>query len=180
MYGAADGSEAAAICGSSVAAAWLGWGSVGWTDLGGIGPRLFGCLTGSPLYGTLTASPNRGETVRRIAELGAVVGLFILLGLAGASDLEQIDSQQHCGWTVEEGLAVPASCQSEEELRATLDSIREERSGGRFDSGYAECAALLEAGDWDAGSCWAQWPDLEQTARKLWGQDGDPETGAAQ
>jgi len=121
---------------------------------------------------------------QRIAELAAVAGLFVLLGLAGASDLEQIDSQQHCGWTLEEGLAVPASCQSEEELRATLDSIRQERAGQRqwdsYDSPYAECASLLDAGDWDAGSCWTQWPDLEDKARELWGPDGDPETGTQQ
>lgn len=119
---------------------------------------------------------------QRITELAALTALFVVLGLAGRSDIEQLDSQQHCGWTVEEGLAVPASCHTEEELAGRLSQIRQERSGARDwqSSGYSECAALLEAGDWDAGSCWAQWPDLEERARQLWGPDGDPETGEGQ
>lgn len=47
----------------------------------------------------------------------------------------------------------------------------------RTTESYDECAALLDAHDWDGASCATQWPDLTARSVALWGQDLDPETG---
>lgn len=41
---------------------------------------------------------------------------------------------------------------------------------------YDECAALLDAHDWDGAACATHWPDLTARSVALWGHDGDPET----
>jgi len=128
---------------------------------------------------------NAGEGIRKgRTYLGWSLRKAVAVGLAAAAVGAAIGfalptpDVAPCGFVTEEGAPVPASCTDADELDATLAAIRETRTGGRFDAGYAECAAMLAADDWDAGTCWTEWDDLETVARTIWGPDGDPETGA--
>lgn len=109
--------------------------------------------------------------------LGWAVLSAILSAAVVGSDL--LPQPAECGYVLEEGVWLEASCVSEEELGVRLAALREERSS-RWGSRYQECAALLEAGDWDATGCVSEWPDLDARSRQLWGPDGDPETGELQ
>lgn len=128
---------------------------------------------------------NAGEGIRsERTYLGWPLRKAVAVGLAAAAVGAVIGfalptpDVAPCGFVTEEGVRVPASCIDADDLDATLSEIRETRTGGRFDNGYAECAAMLAADDWDAGTCWSEWDDLETVARTIWGPDGDPETGA--
>jgi hypothetical protein len=57
----------------------------------------------------------------------AVGSVAVGLALATAGALPE----PHCGWTVEEGQRLEASCATAEELEERLSSIRESRSGQR-------------------------------------------------
>lgn len=132
------------------------------------------CMEWNAGEGIRTGRTFLGAPIRTaIAAAVAVVAVGTAIGLALPTP-----EPAPCGYVAEEGVLVPASCETAEELDARLALIREGRATYRFDDDYAECAALLAADDWDAGTCWTNWPDLEAVARTIWGPDGDPETGA--
>lgn len=109
-------------------------------------------------------------------QLAAYVAGSVAVGVAIGVLLPGPTFAPECGYVMEQGVAIPAACESPDELAERLDRIRETHGGNRFDA-YADCAAMLAADDWDAGTCWSEWPDLEAYARTIWGPDGDPETG---
>jgi hypothetical protein len=75
----------------------------------------------------------------------AVGSVAVGLWLATAGLLPE----PHCGWTVEEGQRLEASCASESELEERLAEIRQSRSGQRD----WECGAVWEEGRWLEAGC---------------------------
>lgn len=84
-----------------------------------------------------------GMTVPTAIGVGlAAAAVGVAIGLAAPTPL---DRAAPCGLTVEEGVVLPASCASEDELAATLDRIRAERSVGvdrDRPTDAARCAAM--------------------------------------
>lgn len=105
---------------------------------------------------------------------------------ATAVALGLFPSPAECGYVLEEGVWLEASCETEEELDARQTALLSERSERHWAQSLeeaerrAECEQLLAVRDWDAAGCAGEWTDLRAAAELLWGPDADPETGGLQ